>query len=174
MIRWDEEKLGCTFHPEINEHSKVLVEERERQLQQAEAAGVLDQVASEKAARRHRVGEQQAAGSTDHRDPRQAGQRQGAAAAAAQPDSLTDGMYVCGLQHHAGCVSEEAFPYRPDIGVNHYSDRVETPQQFVERLAVHDPLKRQDKIHAISKVGRTTTRAAARAGQAGRQAGSGS
>lgn len=64
-------------------------------------------------------------------------------------------MHACvtaSLQHHAGCVSEEAFPYRPDIGVNHYSDRVETPQQFVERLAVHDPLKRQDKIHAISKV----------------------
>jgi hypothetical protein len=28
--RWDEEQAGCTFAPEINEHSRSLIEERER------------------------------------------------------------------------------------------------------------------------------------------------
>jgi hypothetical protein len=29
-VRWDEERVECTFWPEINEHSKLLMEELQR------------------------------------------------------------------------------------------------------------------------------------------------
>lgn len=53
---------------------------------------------------------------------------------------------------HAKCIAEEDFPYRPDIGVSQYANRVETPQQLIERLAIEDPKKRTQKVEAISKV----------------------
>lgn len=55
-------------------------------------------------------------------------------------------------QLHAKCMAEEEFPYRPDIGVSQYANRVETPQQLIERLAIEDPKKRTEKVEAISKV----------------------
>lgn len=53
--RWDEEKVDCTFRPEINEHSKALLEERDRYYAEAEAAGNLEEVAMHKAMMRQRV-----------------------------------------------------------------------------------------------------------------------